>query len=173
MGTLEFSVSNAGVHLVGTYNSTSNSTNWEALIHGVIEIEDIALSVIYDTSSSSFYGMLLLCILNVVCANCVLGNLTYGEPTALVYAAMQVIYQPQDCNANGSSPAFTGSGQLSLSPGESSITVDALVSFDKCNSKWDISAIENSKSWELDGLELNSLNISLSGGKVLANIDVK
>ncbi len=47
----------AGVHLVGTYNDTSNSTKWEALIHGVITIEEITLSVIYDTSSSLFYGM--------------------------------------------------------------------------------------------------------------------
>ncbi len=80
---------------------------------------------------------------------------------------MQVVYQPQDCSKNNSSPQFSGSGHLTLTSGtSSSITVDALGSFDKCNSEWAISAVENSNSWLLDGLALNSLSISLIGEKV-------
>ncbi len=156
------------MHLVGTYNNTSNTTNWEALVHGVVEIENTVLSVIYDTKTNEFYGMIATIIIFAFryLSSTTLGNLTYGGPSAPLYAALQVIYQPQDCNENKSSPTFYGSGQLALTSDSSSITVAALVNYDKCNSKWSISAVEDSKSWELAGLELDYLRIALTIAKV-------
>lgn len=50
-------VIDAGLNLVGIYNDTSNTTKWTAYVYGTIVVEDITVSVIYDSGRSSFYGM--------------------------------------------------------------------------------------------------------------------
>ncbi len=53
----DIQITNAGLHLASTYNSSSNSSKWDLQIWGSAIISNVRLDVFYDATAGTLNGM--------------------------------------------------------------------------------------------------------------------